>query len=560
MNSTILLTRLQLKLTLDALFSGGGSSKRKNSTRVKSTTTVIIVAVILLGMMGWTGYMIYTGLGHLGVGESILKVLLLGTGAFMFMMGIPSVLSSFFASSDIDDLLPLPVTEMAIAVSKVFSALTSSYLVPAVFLVGPLIGWGIAAGSPPMYWVALVFIVICAPMMPLAYAGVIAILLAAVFKRLRSKDTVTTLATVISIIVGLCCVFLPQLINSGDEASAAMLMNIGDVVGPVLFAFPAYLFAGGAMQGDLVQLLLYIVISLAFLAVFILFARVMYLRIVTNLTSGGHAAKAYAGSTDVKAASSFKALAIADVRKVVRTSPLMLNQVVYPVIAVVIVLGLTIWRSFGDSIGGMSEFLAANPGVADDLMAPVACAATVGLCAMFSMSNRLSQIAVSREGSNWIHMKFIPVPLETQLKAKAVVGVASEALVALAVILPVMGFIVVVAGANPLFLVCALILAGSGIWLSSCIGIAADCSDPHVNWGNDGEVTNKTTGGGLGFIRSFIAYLIVAILPAIGVTPLTGLDSFVVIPIVTVVVAIVAFVLGRRFIRKAARNLAHFEG
>ena len=562
MNNIILLTRIQLKQSLGAMFDRSDKRKSKSgsaSGRIGFIVAAVVIAALLV-VMGVGGYFGYQLLHTIpGASSAFVDILLVGSAIFTFFLGVPSVLSSFFASSDIDDLLPLPLTELSISVSKALSSLSSSYVAPALFLIGPLAGWGVAAGAGPMFWVALVLIVICAPMIPVAYAGIISILLASAFKKLRSKDTVTTLATVVSIVVALAASLSGQLFNGGGEEAATMLIGAQGVVGGVTAAFPAYMFAGNALEGDVTALLLYVLISVAIFAVFVLFSRVMYLRIVTRLSSGGHAAKAYAGEVASKGSSVFTTLVRADVSKVVRTSGLFLTQIVYPALIMVFCVGIAAWRSIPQVADHIPEFLAANPTGGDILIAPFALSGSLVFAALISMGNRLSLTAISREGSNWAHMKYIPVPYETQLSAKAVVGIFSDALVAIVMLGAIMGYLIVALNVNPLFLACGLVLAASAIWLSACVGIAADASAPHVTWGNDSEASNKTTGGGGGTIRSLVVYLVIGLLPLLG-SILTGLDPYIVIPAVSAAVAIVAFIMSRRYISRAARNLAAFEG
>ena len=564
MNNIILLTRIQLRQSLGAMFDRSDKGKGKAGSKSKSGKVGLIVAAIiivaLIGLMAVGGYFAYKLLHAIdGASAAFVGALLFASALFTFFLGIPSVLSSFFASSDIDDLLPLPLTELSISVSKALSALSSSYVAPALFLIGPLVGWGIAAGAGPLYWVALVLIVICAPMIPVAYAGIIGILLASVFKKLRSKDTVTTLATVVSIVIGLAASLSGQLFNGGGDQTASMLIGAQGVVGSVLMAFPAYIFAGGALAGDMVSLLLYVLISLAIFAVFILFSRVMYLRIVTRLSSGGHTAKAYAGEVASKSSSVFSTLLRADASKVKRTSALFLTQFIYPVLIMAFCLGIAAWRTIPQVGENIAEFTAANPGGGDTLIAPFALSGVLVFSALISMANRLSQTAISREGSNWSHMKLLPVPYEIQLRAKTVIGMAGNALVAFVALAAVMGYLIAVMEVSPLFLVCGIVLAASAIWLSACVGIAADASAPLVAWGNDSEANNKTPGGGGGTIRSLVVYLIIGLLPLLG-SILTGFDPYIVIPVVSVASAVVAFFLGRRSISRAAYNLAVFEG
>ena len=74
-----------------------------------------------------------------------------------------------------------------------------------------------------------------------------------------------------------------------------------------------------------------------------------------------------------------------------------------------------------------------------------------------------------------------------------------------------------------------------------------------------GGIKLGVAGGGGGTIRSLVVYLVIGLLPLLG-SVFTGLDPYIVIPAVSVAAAVVSFFLSRRFISRAARNLANFEG
>ncbi len=78
----------------------------------------------------------------------LFSTLLIACGCMTFIFSLPNILGSFFATSDATDLLPLPVTPMAIAISKALQALASSYVWTLAFVAGPLVGWGIGGPAP----------------------------------------------------------------------------------------------------------------------------------------------------------------------------------------------------------------------------------------------------------------------------------------------------------------------------------------------------------------------------------------------------------------------------
>ena len=195
MNSILLLTRLQITQSFGAIRAA--IEKRAGANGAMAGTALI--GLMLLGGIGWVGYTAYGLVGHIGLAKTIYNILFMACGLLTFTFSLPTVLSTFFGSSDINDLLPLPVSPFAIVLSKTLNVLTASYLWTFLFIAAPLAGWGIAAVASMRYWVVYVLAIVFAPMMPTAYAGTLSILIATVFKRVRRKDAITTLTTVISL-------------------------------------------------------------------------------------------------------------------------------------------------------------------------------------------------------------------------------------------------------------------------------------------------------------------------------------------------------------------------
>ena len=238
MNSVVLLTKLQLMQTLGGVRSA--IEKRAGANGAMAGTALIGIALFI--GVAWLGYSAYSVVGALGLNKVVFDMLFLVCGVLTFALSLPAILSTFFGASDINDLLPLPVSPFAIAFSKALSALATSYLYTFLIIAAPLAGWGVAAGAGAGYWLAYALAVLLAPMMPVAYAGTISIIIAALFKRVRTKDAITTIATVLTLGISIATFFVSRNLDLGGNAAAA-LEGVSDAMGSVVMAFPAYGFA-----------------------------------------------------------------------------------------------------------------------------------------------------------------------------------------------------------------------------------------------------------------------------------------------------------------------------
>ena len=179
--------------------------------------------------------------------------------------------------------------------------------------------------------------------------------------------------------------------------------------------------------------------------------------------------------------------------------------------------------------------------------------ATLSAC-----SNKLAGTAVSREGSNWIHMKFIPVPIADQVRAKVLPGFAVNALLTLVMMIGGGFLLGSKMGINALVIASGAVLMLGGSWLMICVGAWSESRNPNVNWGNDGDVNPKVLKGTGGELRSILVGLVYSALPLL-VSPLVNLDPYVFMPIIALVGVVAAVALGRLLLVATARNIEAFE-
>lgn len=554
MGKTLLLSKILLRQNLATMLGLDGSGRRK-STKASTLLVTGIIAVVLLLLTGALGYGVHalTGVYGSAIGRSLLTILLAVTGFIMLVLAIPSVLGSFYASSDIEDLLPLPLATSSIVTAKSIAAIASSYVFPTMVLLGPLAGWGIAGGEGALYWVMTVVIVIFAPLLPFAYAGIISMAVARFSRAARRKDVVTTISTVVSIAIVVLSMLSRQFFNG--DSSAETLIQVGNTMSGLLAVFPSYGFAIDAIDtASLSSLLIFVIISIAGIAVFIAFAQLVYLRTVTSLSSSGGRSRAYTGEAGKSSGSAGRAILNADLKRAFRTPALWLNQALMPLIIMVIASISMTSSALPKLMETMNEAGAMNES-GFTLIAVLSCSLTVLLAGLVGAANRLSGTIVSREGTNWDFMKTIPVNYEQLVKAKMLPGVfVNMALLAIPVCMMVVPL--TMAGLSPIVIASTIVLGLALSWLSGCVAASSDAANPRVSWGNDAEVDNKTVGGGAGTLRGIVATIVYAAFPLIA---FTGLPWTIVLPVAAVVGLVLAIVLGRVFLRKAARNLGYLE-
>ena len=550
MNSVFLLTKLQLQQSIGGLRAS--IEKRTGANGAMAGTALISIAVFA-GIV-WLGYSAYGVVGAAGLDKVVFDILFLACGVLTFALSLPAILGTFFGSSDINDLLPLPVSPFAIAFSKALSALTTAYLYTFLFIAGPLLGWGIAAGAGVDYWITYVLAVIFTPCMPVAYAGTVSIVIAALFKRVRRKDSITTIATVLTLVISFGGFFVSRNINEGGGVMAA-LSAMSDVMGHVVMAFPAYGFAVYALShSDPLGCSLFVLISVAAFAVFVIVARVLYLRIITSLSSGSGKVESYAGKGARVQTSVLLALARTEVRRIMRNSSVAIYYVAYPIVFTPIMFVVLFSSNSMNNLGS----LLASQGDATSMVAGFGLTLLMFLAVVCMLSNKIAGTCISREGSSWTHMKFIPVPMLTQIRAKVLPGFVVNIVIAALFVAAGVYLLCVRMGVDVLVVVFGGVLMVGASWLMTCVSAWCDSRNPNVDWGNDGDVSVKVLKRAGGVLYALLAGLAYAVLPLL-VSPLVGLDPHVFMPALAVVGVVAAVVLGRVFLNAAARNVDALE-
>jgi ABC-2 type transport system permease protein len=527
--------------------------EKKTGEQGAMAGTALIAAMVFAGL-GWLGYEAGKLVGGRGFDTTVYDMLLLGCGVLTFAFSLPSILGSFFGSSDINDLLPLPVSPLSIALAKALSALTASYLWTLVFVAGPLAGWGIAAGAGIHYWVTSVLAIIFTPLMPTAYAGTISIVIASLFKRVRRKDSVTTITTVLTLALSIGGFLVSNNLHLSNGVTQA-LGSISESMGSVVMAFPAYGFAVYALANpDPLGAALFVLISLAAFAVFVLVACVLYLRIVTSLSSSGGGSTSFDGEAVQERTPILASLVRTETRKIYRNSSVLLNYVIYPLF---ITPALFVFMNLQDTVERMSNLLSSMDNVATTA-AGILLIIFMLLATLTAGTNKIATTAISREGSNWTHMKYLPVPMATQVLAKIMPGFIVNVLITLIFMGGCSYVLVAQLGSSPVIAIGGIVYMLGASWLMTCAGAWCESRSPRVTWGNDGDVNVKSLGGGDGSLRSVLiglAYSLALLL----ITPLVGLDPVVFTPVLALAGVIVALILGRQLLAATVRNIEAYE-
>lgn len=571
------LTRVLLKTSLGSLYqgmAGGKNNKKKGKIGGKLLYLLLLICLlptfIMLGVAGYEGYGMLSVIHQEGL---ILGFIGIMGSMVTFVFAISLVLSIFYMSRDVEMLLPMPFRPWEIVGSKFLVAWLYEAATTALFLLPPFIGYGLAAESGIFYGCSVALGILFIPAAPLVYAGLILMVIMRLFKGVKNKDFLNMAAMVIVIVAVMALSFSMQSMEDLSQAELVALLSAGEnsLLGLMKSLFPHLSFLEKALlHGDVVSLLLFIAVSLGFVAVFLAAANFLYFGGVAgmNETSAKRRKISEKESLAVNKSSGAVASYARKERKVLFRTPIyLLNcallSFIWPVLFLVpLVMGMQ--SQAGDILVVISEIRDGMSLLSEsDRMFVLAVVLFASYC-LSCLGVSLTAVAgtsISREGAGFTYMKYIPLSYRSQIKGKLLCGievcaVGSSGYVGLLLILAVVFFGVPV-WALPLGLLLSVLVNV----LFNCIQLLVDIWKPKLVWETETQAVKQNMNVvlemfgsmGLAVLFGFLAWKLFGWMTG------EGISAWAPIGILMVLLALTAFALYRITLRAGERMLENLE-
>lgn len=358
----------------------------------------------------------------------------------IFFFGIFLIPSIFYFSRDIDTLLSLPLKPEEIVLAKLAVALIFEYITVA-FIGAPVLSAYISLVQPTfLFYVVLILVLVLIPIVPLILASLIVMLVMIGLPFAKNKDFFNYLSGFL--ILGFALFFnmgVTQMASTLDQNAVILLLQQGNnsLMNFYQVSIPTIPFAVKAVVSlGLLDLSIYVLMTFAFILLFILVAKALYFRGVIGITETGAnrkslSTKAYASSTGLR--NPILSYALKDLKLMVRTPIYFLNNISTAILMPVILAG-----TFISGLGSDPEIDALLNTIPWDAPNLGFWMLVFGLSIGFFMSsvNLITPTAISREGSNVWFMKMIPMSYYEQAWAKIWGGLLISLLGAFALALP----------------------------------------------------------------------------------------------------------------------------
>ncbi|MDH7578577.1 MAG: hypothetical protein QHH75_12375 [Bacillota bacterium] len=446
---------------------------------------VLAVAGVGVGLSFLLSFCFFLNKGLYAAGKMLgepalgLELTLIAAGLVIFIFGVSSIIGTLYFTEDSPLLVSLPLKPFQVLAAKFTLVIFNQYLALAFFLVPALLVFGKGEGMGALYIIAAGLVFLLFPVLPLAPAAALSVLVMSTAGSKRLKDLFTVLTYVILIFFALGIQFLMQSLPQGQELTSleTILASHGSLLAAVGKSFPPAVWAtrGLALAGTgegLLNLGLFLVLIGVLIILMLLLGERFFYR---GLLAGEEVKRARRERRDSKklweAASPFWALVLREHRLFIRTPVYVMNVLpVALIIPVVMVFPLLAQAKLAE-IAEIGSYLVQYPYLKLIIVA---------FTTFFAGTLPLAPSALSREGRLFSLSQAIPVSPGDQIKAKFWYILAINFLCAL----PFLALVVTVTrlpGPDvPLLALLSLTAAAT----VTALGILIDLLRPFFDWDN----------------------------------------------------------------------------
>lgn len=451
-------------------------------------------------------------LDPIGQGGAILTLGIVLVSSMIFYFGIFFVINTFYFAENIEALLYLPLKAWQVLGGRFSVVLFYEYLTALPFLAPPLVIYGVKSGAPFMYWIYAGLGFLLVPLVPLA----LALFLSVLVMRFTNfgRDMFKILSGILVIILATATQYFFQKAGpdpTNPEFIQDLLTNPDSLINLLGQIFPTTIYLAKALVhsqtlGAFLDFLTFLGVSVLALAIAWLVGSQVYFqgiagasRVSVKRGASRQAANRKFAQQLTRVSSPLLAYWGKEIKLLVRTPVYFMNCILINFLVPFFMLlpfllpnseAMIPWAELTSNVKTQIIMLTALSGI------------TVFL----GVANSITSTSLSREGSHFFMSKYLPIPYNRQIQAKLLSGVFFGAIGLVLLLL-----VVTLLFNFPLDLI-SLIFGVSLVALFPMneIGLLIDIFRPKLDWDNEQKAVKQN-------LNSIITML-VAVIPAGGIS------------------------------------------
>ncbi len=494
--------------------------------REKKDRKLSRAAVILLMMVTFSVYLVtfeYQALSllqTLGTPELLLKLLVFLSMILTLMTGLMQAVSTFYFSKDVPILSYLPASSGKMYAARLCAMLLEEIAICALFVLPGTVIYLVRIGFSAGLLLRALLITCLAPVIPVCVVTLLAGLITRIPGFWKHRELIMTALTVVMLMAWIGFSFMMGSVGgstaTGGKDIEELLHVLTDAMnGGITRLAPMRWCAEGLAYGGLNLLWALLASCGALLLVWAVWGPSYLATASRSAETDFGGKKIDLAKTELRAAKPLKALALREIREMVRTPAYFVNGLLLSLIMPTMMLGLMMISLSMNTDGGITRVLGELDPTGSYKV--VIAAVLTALMGMMLGMNSAAATAVSREGNRHSLFRSLPVSSDTLLMSKLLsalffhwIGLIPACILA-AVMIP--GF----AAHALLMLLWGMLLA----FIGTSLGLILDVKKPRLDWINETQAIKS----GLNQLLSLLIYFVLLILLGLGTFALVYLGG-----------------------------------
>lgn len=521
MRDCLILTKILLKCSLggNVTKSAGKSKKYRSPLWLYLLLAICMIPVIM--MLFELGKAVYQTLAPMGFSYFVYDFVCLALSVSTLMIALPFVMSVMFLSRDIEYLLPMPLRAWQIAGAKFFTVLLYEYFTTLLMGAPLLAGIGVASRQGVGYALTSALVLLVLPVLPVIYGSLIGVLIIPLTSRLKHKETITTVFSIFIIILAMAFSMFSGYLGESLDGAALMEILLGGrrLIMGALYLFPNLFWALDALENlHLLSLLLYVLSGAAVIALFLLVSSRLYLKAVSGMgevTQKREKLSASEEAHQLRATGILRSYASREWKMLVRTPVYLLNCVISAFILplmMIPILAVGLMQGTMEVGNLLKELQLALTFVDTGQISGILLIAVFALSAMLCNLNMTASTCISREGSNYIELKYIPVPYRLQLRGKMLCALSISAVASLPYTVLLTIAAIALLHVPAWLIIPALIINVATIFFIGYLQLFGDLFRPKLEWTSEQAAVKQNFTAMISMLIAFAACLVLGVL------------------------------------------------
>lgn len=524
---SLIKTDLNITYGLSSITYSFKNKKNRWQIIVFALAMLSLIPTYFLMIKGLNG--IYDILEQMGQKPMFLLSGFLASQIMIFVLGLLYVMSKYYFSNDLSNLVPLPIKPSYILGSKFVTLMISEYLTSLPIILPFIYIYGTKGGEGLLYWIYSFLLVITLPIIPLVLSSILIMIFMKYTNVGAKKDLMRIVGASLFIVV---MIYIQMKIQSiaqkallqGDDFLLNIVNDSSLLVKKLGLGFPPSQWGALSLSNSsnivgLINLLAFIGVGvISFFIMIFLSEGLFFGGLIGNIevsASKGKSGKKLSLKDTAKETKPYIALARKEIIMLFKT-PVYLMNAVGGVIVVPILLVMTSMTGGDESLGSFLKLIESKP----DFVSLVG----IGFIVVLGMLNSIGPTTFSREGKNFWIQRTLPIKAEDQIIGRVLSSLAVQVLGIIA-LLGSSAFIIKI-DISTIILIATLGLLGS-IPMTQ-IGMVIDIIRPYLTWDNPQRAMkqnlNVLIAMGLGTLYAGgIGYLVVKIMNKVDINLIYGL-------------------------------------